>query len=124
MLSLGLGKGRAEKWRAEYKYREQSPKLGPRTPFWGDRLLGACTFSRSGRKQSFYQRREKLSVEGRTQETRGILLAPLGHGRGKGALPFPRDKLHGKPPWAEPGTKKGGRDSRKETQSKGKGVSH
>lgn len=33
-----------------------------------------------------------------------------GKAGGRGALPFPRDKLQRKPPWAEPRTKKGSRD--------------
>lgn len=50
-----------------------------------------------------------------------------GKAGGKGRL-FPGDKLQKeteqKTPWAEPWTEKGGRDSRKEVQSKGERVSH
>lgn len=41
--------------------------------------------------------------------------------QGEGAaLPFPRDKLQKKPPWAEPRTKKGSRDQRKKCRARGK----
>lgn len=57
---------------------------------------------------------------GGRQETRNILLAPLGQGRGKGALPFPRDKCKGSLPGQNPGPREGAGIRERKRRARGK----
>lgn len=82
--------------------KSRDPKHGPRKTFCRD-----LHFLLIHKKLRAFPRGQKLSVQGGRQRPGRPCRLCWGKAGGRGALPFPRDKLQQKPPWAEARTKTG-----------------